>query len=384
MKDKKKLSNRIRLVLMQRVYVSKRHPWTIPIEKVGNGFITGQDLDLDKMIGNTPLTAEEKERYPSVINPYNLYKAVHHKWYDVDNDYENALVNLMIASRMIAKSKSSYDISPAKYVGYFFNELLEAESAVKVIDEKIDALKLIHDGSMEQFKRIALMLNYKRDDFNVNPEIVPWPVLKNKVYEVCLNNPTDIRECFEEYNHGVNQDIFILEAVDFGLLTLNKDRDFYYGREFLGSSLDEVKRILLKQDKEFLLNKLKALVKQKKSGIPIEKDSENAGQEFNFDKAYNRITTLIFEQKYEEAKNELQDLKIYSEMDKDNLIPKIEKVIDENFSEHHPSKYDDLPLDKLQSKIKHHMTKYDEEECKDFWDDKEKLLEYMKNIDSQN
>jgi len=34
-------------------------------------------------------------------------------------------------------------------------------------------------------------------------------------------------------------------------------------------------------------------------------------------------------------------------------------------------------LGKLQRKVKHHLTPYVEEDCKDFWDDTEKLINYM-------
>ena len=96
----------------------------------------------------------------------------------------------------------------------------------------------------------------------------------------------------------------------------------------------------------------------------------------------------IFDGRLDEAR------KLLSKVDKENQkfeyenleseIVRLEKLQSEKVSKQEVDKFvkelKDLPIDKIQGKISHVNSKYNADECKMFWDDKERLIEYMVSV----
>jgi len=384
--------------------ILKKHAWTIPIEKVGNEFITGQDLDHDKKIGKQPLTDKEKERYPFVINPIEgRYKARDRNWFDLRLDEDWALYNLIIHSKRIAPHVGEFHKNRAKYLGYFHDPETEAVANLDDYDKRFEAEKFIRGLSIDRYVPTILLINYKigSTDFSISTKGVSSDRQKEQLILAAHRYPERILECDPKNNKSAAIDMFLLELIEEDVLIRKHNGDITFGGEYLGSNLEEVKKALVHEDNKHLAERLNIMLEEKKKGISSAVASEAFKKVADSDSAYlekynnvvNAFKAAIYEKEQGVAIKQLKVIeKMFPEtvsrkLNIDFTTQKAQNMYEDAFSEEKTSKedrfkaeLDELSLEDLQKKISHHMTAFKEEDCKDFWNDKQKLIDYMINV----
>lgn len=375
--------NRVRLVLEKKI--DQRHGWNIPIEKKSDNFLTGQELSVEKKRGLVPLTKEEREDYPFVINPDNPHKGQHMKWYSRDIPQQNAILLLMVVSLEIAPSKDAYEKATAKYRGYLYDEDKEEQQKTIQFDDQYKAYSLVMDSSFATHIQMGMLLLNSSNSFNINPHYVSQAVLRNKLIEIASNNPKEIMNCIEKHNPGVEKELRILNYIDSKILTKKDNGDIYHMVRFLGSNVPDVVSELQKSENETLRSKLAVVYEQKQKG-EVEKPKELDADRQSFDRAKGSFLIAIHDKDIVVAKNLLEQIKKMEEGEKE--LSELQKKYDEllkvvsmgNQETKLKARREELMsknLKSLNSIIKYPNGIYESSECKDFKEDKEKLIDYM-------
>lgn len=380
-----------RIVFIERVHI--KNIWTIPIELMDGRYITGQDLAFKKMIGKDPLTEEEKKKYPYVVNPENFYKIGHLKNLNMSNDYDKAMYNLIIASLVIASSKSKYDQQSVEFIGYFHDEEEEAVEINRIEDEIYEASTLIRDLPLLKYKGIVLLLNYLIKGSFFIPANVSPDVQRSKMLKACKDNPTDVKKCFPKYNKGVEKYSFILELIEAKIIRETTRGEFFYEKEYLGDSLDAIIRTLGKADtkylKEIFIHRLKLVKGESIGDIPA---GDKRGNDFK--SKVQELKALIvdkddggfareyklFVANYSDMfgdEDHTEDVIILKEhMDLVKLSQERENLIDS---------FKVKSLTNIQKSFTVPGSPFKKDEVPEgVWDDKEKLIEHMVNIKLPN
>ena len=249
----------VRIVSIDARYRKEAYPF-IPIYSNAIGtYITGQHIDPNKpetkgnltkaeMENPQTLTAEKKAKFPYLILPEVRVPLTHLRSFNLSVDETGAYINpkdaaeydfYMLQTDKVAKNKDSV----LEGTHYFYVENLEAEAEVRIGSRKLrfEAETLVRSkGSLAKYKEIALLLNYKLADFRVNINSSER-ILEDKILDACEKYPSDVVRCFSE---EAERDLFILRAEHVGIIT-RKGESFFDGSQYLGDSLDAVKKFLL-------------------------------------------------------------------------------------------------------------------------------------------
>lgn len=393
--------------------VYKKSPWIIPIEQVApNTFNTGQQLTFDKMIGKTALTEEEKSKYPFVIDPTGNYRVPDRQSYDVSVDQMGVPVNyrdyamykLILNTGEFAEDKIKYDLSPMKYVGYFYDKESEAVRYNAIDDLRYEAETLIRESNLDTRKRVAMLLNYKMPDkeFFINLKSTSDDILKRELVKASREHPELLMSCFQEKNPGIEKEIFIVELLFYGLIQQKPDGDIYSGTRYLGNSIDDVVKSLSKFEMQGDMNKWGIQLSEMKGNKPIHermyappsaRDGVNMLSPIEqFEEHVARMKAAILDEDPDAAIGYMTHIKrIYPEVIKiapkypfefvkyEDKIAKLQ-IAQEKVLNSQEIELNGKTLEELQAKIKHHMTPYKKEDCVDFWNDKDKLIQYMISI----
>jgi hypothetical protein len=295
------------------------------------------------------------------------------------------MIELLLLSGKWAPNKMEYELNTAKYDGYFEDPIAEAVQENNFKDDRYDAETCVRAASMEDYTKIALMVNFLAPNITINVSLRKDLVLK-QLYDVCDSNPRIIKNCFAKYNKGVDKDIFILECLYYDILKKADNGDVWYMNEYIGKTLEDVKRFLGKKDNEGLYSKFQALLDQakgitmtnlqlteKQTGVPQNiiniMECKSAIFDGDYDRAKLAFRKVNYKENVEECKalsEKLKDMESSREGSKNNVEKK--KFLSELQS---------LDIQRIHEKISMKQSKYKEEDCKDFWTDKEKLISYM-------
>jgi hypothetical protein len=397
--DRKK----VRVILdIDKYPAYKKSPYTIPIYGDGGRFRTGQSLDTSKIIsgkmkGNepslipAPLTEEEKAKYPIIIDPTNHYKVRNLQWLFKDDDMDKALINLMLISGYWAENRAIYEINPVKYHGYFDDPITEAVIKNDIKKERYEAETEVRYASNSDYERIALIFNFSVPESNININD-PSDILKGKLIDYCETHPKQMKMCFEKYNKGIDKDIFILECINADIINRKPSGDLYHDREYIGVSMEDCHKYMAKKGNEPLYAKFKSLL-EIKSGKKVSDYVVETVEKTDDNISYiMKCKSSIFDGDYEGAKRN------FSKIDKEAYKSECERleVEIENLKGQRvnsklkaeinafETELNDLPLAELHNKILHIKSNYKESECKDFWNDKAKLVDYMLKVKFKN
>lgn len=255
-------TQKVRIVAVDKRYMKEPYPF-IPIynERIGT-YVTGQHVDPNDPSTKDNLTKEDmehpekisikkKKRFPYIILPEVRLPLLHLRSFDLTVDETGNYVNQKDATEFNFFKQHTDIIAPSRdqfKVGahYFYIENLEAEAAARLNKGKMrfEAEKLIREkGSFSKFKDIALVLNHRVKDFRVNVN-ASETILEDKILQACSEYPADVIKCFGEES---KMDIFILRAEYQGLIT-RKGNAFFDGSQYLGDSLDDVKKFIKTED----------------------------------------------------------------------------------------------------------------------------------------
>lgn len=258
--------NSCRIVFTKDIY--RKHDWVIPIEQKDGSYITGQELTRKQMLGQEPLTPEQKKKYPFIIVPTNYYKVKNLKNFDLNSEKDQALLGLILSTKQIASSKKDYDEKSMTFIGYIENFQEEAKNSNTHTDKELEALVHIKDLSSDARKELAIILNFRESDFNVNARIVSDELLRSKLNEYARKKPEAVLSTMDIYNPGVGNDKFIAMLLYHDLLKRKKDGGIYFLERFLGKTFKEVDERLNKSEYASIKDRLITELGKQKGEIP--------------------------------------------------------------------------------------------------------------------
>ena len=229
-------------------------------------------LTTDQMVGKVKLTDEQVVKYPYVINPDNVFPLWNRRKFDISTDRDGKPINTKDTAEFIMLRDFSYGVvAPSKSkvksgTSRFYINDAEAEAKVIIsTEDKIyDALKYVREEcSIERYGELAMLLNYKIPNFNIDVRAMSDVMVRQRLYEACKNNPDAVLSCKDD---GSGDDLFILKASTYGILRKSGE-DFYDGPKFIGKGLSGVKSFMNSPANSFYVSKWKTLVDEKEGRV---------------------------------------------------------------------------------------------------------------------
>jgi len=396
MKEKKEIvvekGRNVKVVFTKKIW--RKHNWYVPIVKERDGvFLTGQDLPYAKMIGKETLTNEEKNLYPFVIDPTEHYRIIHGQPFNTDVYYDRMILQLALNSREVAESLSAYNKNPQGYIGYVEDNIAEARAYNETANLKYEANTLIRSLPIMDYKRVALLVNYIMSK-DINTDSMPEDYIKAKLLEAANEDPDAVLKCFPKHNPGIEEDLYILELIKHKILYKKPNNEIYDGDVYVGQSLGDAKNFLHKAQNAGYVNKWKHLL-DKAKGIASDNAIEKLPTDDKAEEYKNiilKVKEAIFDEKVDKAeyyfdKAAKEYAKYLDSATEESLLSKINdlksKRKDDNDNkkkEQFQKELEELEIEKLQQKIKHAKSPYDDKQCEEFWNDKSQLIEYMVKV----
>lgn len=389
----------VKIIFKEKIY--RGHPWIIPIVQTGNHkFNTGQKLSYRKMIGEEDLTTEEAEMYPHVINPHDYLKLMHGKKYDRIDPVSKSLLNLAVLSGKMAPSLAAYEETPVKFVGYIEDTMADSLVYNKKQDERYEAETAVRNSSISDYRRIALIINYKMAK-NIKVASSSSDYVKAEILKAVDENPHDVLQCFPQYNPDITRDIYILELISYKVLTKLPNGEIYDGDVFVGANLSSAKNFMSVGSNAPIIDKWKKKLDVKK-GLASESVLEKLDTSHS-DSRVDEYKKLVLDTKsaivddnpkgaeffynsiikdYPELLDDITSEHLLTKINE--LKGKIRKSIIDKKIEEFKASMKDLDIEKVRNKITIKTSKYKKEDCDNFWDDKEKIIDYMVKVKFDN
>ena len=386
---------RVRVVFEKKIYKNKNINWTIPIVESAGRYYTGQNLEYKKMVGEIPLTPEEAELYPFIINPNNIYKLPHGRIIDTDNPADKALYDLVLISGRFAKSKAEF--KKAEHIGYFEDKEKESVSLISEVRAESNALSKVLSLNNLEIESVSLMLAYstKKEQFDINLNSSSPNQKQAAMIKLAKKDPKIILNCFEEYNPNVKDDMFIYKLIHHKLI-IRSMTDFYEGTssgrgKYLGKSINDVKDFLSNKSNFSMKDKFINLLKQYETGmvvtIPLSQVSENIDASAKIGMLKSQIKAALFDKELSEAEEKLTKLRGLIDIkdeDYQSLVGAYnfarqteEEQLKTQKLENLKVVYNGKEIPELLSLFKVKGSKFKLEDIKEFEDDKERIIAYM-------
>ena len=377
----------------------------MPIVFQNNKWYTGQDLTEAQMRGTEVLTAEQRKKYPFVINPEGYYKVQNNRPFVKGDPFDEALYTICILSEKVAETKEDYN--PAKHIGYFEDKKREAQQVVKKFNLKYEAMKAIMDTSEVDINAVVLMLNYtaKKETFNINPTTASPDEKKSAIALVIDENPQLVLNCFEKWNPNVKDDMFVMKLLHHRLI-IKTGMDFYEATNgtkgtYIGSTIERVKDFLTGKQNIHLKDKFSRLIEQIETGRTVNMPIDIAEQKIDVQNSINMLKAQIKSNLYDKnigvAKEQLDKfLTLTSPKDSDYLqlvelynkefaianelsIEKLEKDVNNRVVKEIKLLKSDLESKTLEELLKlfKPVGLYKLDEISEIKKDREKIIDYM-------
>lgn len=387
-------SEQVKIVYGKKIY--KRYSWTIPIIFQDNKWFTGQDLTYEKMIGKELLTEEERKKYPIVINPDTFYKVPSGRIFDKNDAYDQALHKLCILSEKIAPNKREYE--PMRHIGYFEDKKAEAEVASKHFNKKYQAMQCVMEMSDTDYDSVVLMLNYtaKKEEFNIDMRNSNKNEKFTAINLLIEKNPDLVLSCFEKYNPGIKDDLFIMKLIHHKLI-IKRGMDFHESNangmagNYIGNSIERVKDYLVRKDNVFLKDKFNRMLTQIETGqtvtVPKEMLVDKVDPQNQINMLIAQIGMNLIDEDMDLAKTQLEKLMLLTSPN-DSTYLKLQKrydaIVNNNASneilsfEEQKAIWESMELTDLVDYIKNNKpNEFNIVHINNYKDDKDKVLEYM-------
>ena len=238
----------VKVISLDKRYRKVPYPAVAPYDESTGSYYTGQEiipgeegsigLSYEQMIGKKDLLKKQSDKYGFIIVPILLKKdnSVEQKIHSL---MHNRTFNLTLNAsgnpvspkdywefNFFTKLKTSYDdmlIAPSKkeYIkgkNYFYVEDKEAEAVDSIATEEAyyNAMSFVKKNeSDEKHYELALLLNYRVPNFNINPNTLTMNQLRGSIYEACRKYPDKVLECNPEQNPNIKKEAFFLKLAKY-------------------------------------------------------------------------------------------------------------------------------------------------------------------------
>ena len=261
-------SKQVKLILKKKV--DKKYGWNVPIIYQEERWWTGQDLTEKQMTGIEPLTAEQKVKYPYVINPYEHKKLQSGRNLRLDNPVEKALYDLCVLSEKIADCKANYNTS--QHDGYFEDKEIEAKAVNKSANKKYLAYKMINEMPAKDLDSVVMMLNYtaRKEDFYADLNASREEKLA-EINDLIDAKPELVLNCSKEHNPNIQDDLFVMKLLHYKFV-VKHGMDYYESdgagqrKTFLGRSIESIKEFINSKGNISLRDKFQRIIEEEETG----------------------------------------------------------------------------------------------------------------------
>lgn len=240
-----------------------------------NTYLTGQHIDPDEPRTRNFLTVDEMTKkkelkdkklelfpYSSIINPEDVTLIKHREKLDITpideskdgsiypadyvNPYDFARWRYFQYQEVVAKSEEEYN--PSKHYFILVDKEAVIKSKLSKRDIKYAAEKFIRESvTVEEYRNIALLLNYKVPSLNINVNLLTESEIKIKLFDVVESNPEKVLLCDANEYPFVKQELFILRLIDQKKISYNNGV-YFDGRTPLGTTIAEILSTLSKNE----------------------------------------------------------------------------------------------------------------------------------------
>lgn len=256
-------------MIVQLVSVDKRYNTTVypsvpVLDSSINAYLTGQHIDpkdpsthgnltKDEMTGKVAIPSEKLTKFPFIIFPEtiengkvktNIIPLRHGDKVNIDKNEAGAYIHARDGAlydywkQLYPKVVFSKDeVQKGVTMFYALNVEAEALKRVSLEDLIFEAQSLIRSTNIGKYRDIALLLNHKIKNFNINVDVLTEVQIKDKLIEACKTNPTEVISCFDK---AIELDLFILKLVKKGIIS-QRAGSYYDGQLFLGVNIEDVK-----------------------------------------------------------------------------------------------------------------------------------------------
>ena len=296
----------VRIVSVDPRYRKEPYP-AIPIynERLGT-YITGQHIDPSdpETLNNLTkreieqedkLSADKRKKFPHVIVAEMRVPIQHLRIINLSTNDEGAYIAPKdVAELEFFKLQEVVAPSKGKVINkkhWFYIEDKEAEAETRVANRTLqfEAEKLVRENlSISMYQDVALVLNYKIQDFSLDIRNSTDTVIQDALFEACRKNPADVIKCFDK---SADMDKFILKLEHYGIINL-EDGKFYDGGQYLGDTVDDVKKFLKGQEGSRYHKRWSTLIAQKENTI-IKDNSHD--EKAAFDKAIRDCSMAVIQ-----------------------------------------------------------------------------------------
>lgn len=282
----------VQVLSLDKRYRMEPYPVMAPFSQSLGIYLTGQHripsneeysdgLTLDEMTGKTeikPLARRNKFEY--VINPFDVHPILHGRRFNLS--IENGVIvnqkdwwefkfftefaKTYNDSFVVATSKNNY-INGRNYF-YVNDKEAVAIEMIKEVDNYAEALFFIREKAIEDYRSVALLLNYYIEGYNIDPDRLSSNQLRHALYEACKSNPEKVIRCDNKVNPNVNKELFFLNLASYGIIQYDPSKGFYSQEvPLIGGNLTECMIFANKEDNQTLIAKWGALLREKQKTV---------------------------------------------------------------------------------------------------------------------
>jgi len=295
-----RIEKKVRMISLDKRY--RKHPYyfTVPISDTTGKYVTGQEVYIneEQMLGKKELTKATRDSLemgdqPVLINPFNQYPLTHGRTfnlsYDIDdkgvktylNPKDFAEFTFFCTKPEIATSKDVY--VKERHCFYIEDKVREAEFSVMKEDKAFEAENFVRTNMKTgRYKDLLILLSYNVKGYSINPEKLSEIETKARVIEACRKYPEEVLK-FKA--NDTDETLFILKLMKYMVMEKRSGTDIYYGEEFVGGSLENVRSWIHKPEHAHLVTKWGKMIQEKEGSIPVEdkkkeeKEKVEAGNE---------------------------------------------------------------------------------------------------------
>lgn len=204
MEDRKFKSKQLRVNLTKPAH--RKNGFIVPVLEENGAFQTGQDLTYGQMTGKEPLSAEQRLKYPFVVNPEVSHKLQNNVMIDMNTPEASTIINLALMSGYIAKCKTEYN--SGQHEGYIIDEEFDAEDTVGKFNKLSEAIDIIKNTKREDLPILVTLVSLQHNSPNMEGATTDNKMIA-ALYTIAQDLPDNIINCSPKFNDAIKDQMFI-------------------------------------------------------------------------------------------------------------------------------------------------------------------------------